>query len=133
MGSENSSFCHLHLEGHDCDTLTSPPMSPVVEHPPFPSPLLRKLCLGNDTSSVCSSNQESDNSNVLLADPASVRTSALAEEVHETALVNSAIYPDSSNTSEAFPLLVIGDVIAKTYLYDECKAVQEIVGWHTRL
>ena len=35
-GSESSSFCHMHLEGHGCENLTYPPMIPVVEHSPFP-------------------------------------------------------------------------------------------------
>ena len=107
-GSESSSYCHLHLEGHGSTTLASPPTTnPVVEHPPFITAPLRSMQLCRETSSVCSLSKDSDNSNVILANLASSNgVSAIAEDdAHDNALVSSAIFPDSSDISEAFSSL----------------------------
>ena len=76
-GSKISSFCCLDLEVHDCDILTSPPISPVVVHSPFLSPF-RELPLGKDSSSICSS-KVSVISNMLLSNIYSYGKSALAK------------------------------------------------------
>jgi hypothetical protein len=68
---------------------------------------------------------------VILANLASSNgVSAIAEDdAHDNASVSSAIFPDSSDTSEAFSSLAIGDVIAKKYLYDECKTIAHQLGF----
>ena len=45
-------------------------------------------------------------------------TIALDEDVDNTSLLNPAMFLDSSETSEEFYLLELGDVIVKQYLYD---------------
>ena len=115
-GSKMSSYYHMHIEGHACATLPSTPMTPVVGHYPFTSPLC-ELPLGKESSSILSS-KVYINSNVLLANIDSDGTSDPAEDVDDTNSLNSAIFPDSSYTSEAFYFILVGDVIAKQYLYD---------------
>ena len=78
--------------------------------------------LGKDSSSIFS-RKFYDNSNVLLANLASAGTSSLDENVDETALLKSTMFPDSSDTSKVFSLLSLGDMIAKKYFYDECKYI----------
>ena len=126
-GSKISSFCCLNIEGHEFNTLTSPPMSSVVGHSIFLSPLL-DVPLGEGSSSICSS-KVSDNSNMLLSNIDSYVTSALAKDVYETTLINSAIFTDSSDTYEAFYLLEVGNLIAKQYLYDKCKSIAHHFGF----
>ena len=126
-GSKISSFCCLDIEGHDCNTLTSPPMSSVVGHSIFLSPLL-DVPLGEGSSSICSS-KVSDNSNMLLSNIDSYVTSALAKYVYETTLINSEMFPYSSDTYEEFYLLKVGNVIEKQYLYDECKSIAHHIGF----
>ena len=77
----------MHLEGRDCSTLTSPPMSNVVRHSPFPSPLC-DLPLVKGSSYICSI-KVSVNSNVMLSNIYYDSTSALAEDFDETASLNS--------------------------------------------
>ena len=60
---------------------------------------------------------------------ASAVTTSLAEDVDETALLNYAMFLDSSDIYEAFSLLAVGDVIAKQYLYDECKSIAHHLGF----